>query len=67
MFLPEEALFRYALLEKGDEVANLADSSLMEKRTERPPLSRANTGSSLAKDLDVLVLVFPHLKPTAIS
>ena len=41
------------LLEKGDEVANLVDSSLMDKRTERPLLSRANTGLSLAKDLGV--------------
>ena len=48
--------FPLCLLEKGAEVANLVDSSLMEKRTERPLLSRANTGSSLAKDLGVLVL-----------
>ena len=34
----------------------------MEKTTERPLLSRANTGSSLAKYLSVLVLAFPHLK-----
>ena len=54
-----------ALLEKGDEVANLDDSSLMGKRIERPLLSRGNTGSSLAKDIGVLVLAFPHLKPTA--
>ena len=54
--------FPLCLLEKGDEVANLVDSSLMEKRTERPLLSRANTVSSLAKDLGVLVLAFPHLK-----
>ena len=32
---------------------------------ERPLLSRVNTGSSLTKDLGVLVLAFPHLKPTA--
>ena len=60
-------LFPLGLLEKGDEVPNLVDSSLMEKRTERPLLSRANTGSSLAKDLGVLVLAFPYLKPTATS
>ena len=54
------------LLERGDEVANLVDSSLMEKRIERPLLSRANTGSSLARYLGVL-LAFPHLKPTATS
>ena len=54
-------------LEKGDEVANLVDSFLMEKITERPLLSRANTGSSLAKDLGVLVLALAHLKSTSIS
>ena len=59
--------FPLCLLEKGDEVANLVDSSLMEKRTERPLLSRANTGSSVAKYLGVLVLAFPHLKSTATS
>ena len=57
--------FPLALLEKGDEVANLDDSSLMGKRIERPLLSRGNTGSSLAKDLGVLVLAFSYLKPTA--
>ena len=53
--------FPLGLLEKEDEVANLVDSSLMEttKKTERPLLSRANTGSSLAKYLGVLVLAFP--------
>ena len=55
------------LLEKGDDVANLDDSSLMAKRIQRPLLSRGNTGSSLAKDLGVLVLAFSHLKPTATS
>ena len=50
------------LLEKGDEVANIVDTFLIEKRTERPLLSRAKTGSSLAKDVGVLVLAFPHLK-----
>ena len=62
-----EGSFPLALLEKGNEVANLDDSSLMGKRIERPLLSRGNTGSSLAKDLGVLVLAFPHLKPTATS
>ena len=57
--------FPLALLEKGNEVANLDDSSLMGKRMERPLLSRVNTGSSLTKDLGVSVLAFPHLKPTA--
>ena len=37
------------------------------KRTERPLLSRANTGLSLAKDLGVLVLAFSHLKSAATS
>ena len=55
------------LWEKGDEVANLDDPSLMGKGKEPPLLSRGNTGSSLAKDLGVLVLSFPHLKPTATS
>ena len=41
-----EGSFPLALLEKGKEVANLDVSSLMEKRIERPLLSRANTGSS---------------------
>ena len=59
--------FPLALLEKGNEVANLDDSSLMRKTIERPLLSRGNTGWSLVKDLGVLVLAFPHLKPTATS
>ena len=59
--------FPSCLLEKGDGVANLVDSSLMEKRTERPLLSRANTGLRLAKDLGVLVLDFPHLESIATS
>ena len=54
-------------LEKEDEVANLVDSTLTEKRTEHPLLLRASAGSSLAKDLGVLVLAFPHLKSTATS
>ena len=62
-----EGSFPLALLEKGNEVANPDDSSLMGKRIERPPLSRGNTGSSLAKYLGVLVLAFSHLKPTATS
>ena len=53
--------FPLALLEKGN------DSSLMRKRIERPLLSRGNTGSSLAKDIGVLVFAFPHLKLTATS
>ena len=53
--------FPLALLEKGNEVTDLGDSSLMGKRIERPLLSRGSTGSSLAKALGVLVLAFPHL------
>ena len=41
--------FPLALLEEGNEVANLDDSSLMGKRMERPLLSRVNTGWSLTK------------------
>ena len=57
--------FPLALLRKGDKVANLDDSSLVGKWIEHPLLSRGNTGSSLAKDLGVLELAFPHLKLTA--
>ena len=62
-----EGSFPLGLLEKGDKVANLLDSSLVGKRIERPLLSRENTGSSLAKDLGVLALAFPHIKPTTTS
>ena len=54
--------FTLALLEKGNEVANLDDSSMIGKRIARPLLSRVNTGWSLAQDLAVLVFAFPHLK-----
>ena len=60
-----EGSFPLALFEKGDEVAYLDDSSLIGKRIERPLLSRGKTESSLAKDLGVLEVAFPHLKPTA--
>ena len=59
--------FPLALLENGNEVANLDDSSLMGKRTERSLLSRRNTGSSLVIDQGFFVLAFPHLEPTATS
>ena len=59
--------FPLALLEKGKDVAILDDSSLMRKRIERPLLLRGNTGSSVAKDLGVLVLAFQHLKMTPTS
>ena len=61
-----QRLLSVRLLEKGDEVANLDDSSLMQG-TERSLLSRGNTRSSLTKDLGALVLAFPHLNPTATS
>lgn len=51
------------LLGKVDEVANLIDSSMIEKRVERPPLG--NTESSFNRDLRVSVSTFPCLKPTA--
>ena len=38
--------FPLGLLEKGNEVAHLDDSSFMGKRMERPLLSRVNTKSS---------------------
>ena len=59
---PRGGSFPLCFLEKGDEVVNLADSSLMKKTTEHHLLSRANTGSSLAKYLGVLVLAFQNLK-----
>ena len=62
-----EGVFPLALLEKADEVAKLVESFLTGQRTERPLLSRGNTGSNFAKYLGVLVLAFPHLKPTATS
>ena len=55
------------LLEKGNEVAILDDSSLMGKTMEHPLQSRVDTGSSLTKDLGVFVLAFPYLKPIPTS
>ena len=54
-----EGSFPLGLGRKGDQVANLVDSSLMGKRIERPLLSRGNTGSSLAKDLGVFFVGLP--------
>ena len=51
------------LLRKGDEVANLVDSSLTGKRVERPSLLRGNAESSCTRDLGVAVSAFPHLTP----
>ena len=68
-FLAREHSFPLILLEKGDEVAKLADSSLKGKIIERPLLSRGNTGSKFAKYPGVLLigLAFPYLNPASIS
>ena len=55
-----EGSFPLGLSERGDEVADLVDSSLM--GVERPLLSPGNTGSSLAKDLGVLAVSYTHLR-----
>ena len=49
---------------KGHTVAILVDSSQMGKKVERPPLLRGHE-SSFNRDLGVLALALPHLKPTA--
>ena len=59
-----EGSFPLALFEKGNKVGSLEDASLVGKGIERPLLPLGNTGSSLAKDLGVSELAFPHLKPT---
>ena len=59
--------FPLALVEKGNEIADLDDSTFMGKRIHRPLLSQGNTESHLPKDLGFLQLAFPHLKPTAIT
>ena len=62
-----EGSFPLCLLEKRDEVANLVDSSLMEKKDRAPAVIASKHGWSFAKDLGVLVLAFPHLKSSATS
>ena len=62
-----EGSFPLALTEKREEVANLIDYFFTGKRIERSLMSRGNTGSSPARNLGVLVLAFPHLKPNATS
>ena len=62
-----EVFLSLGLVEEGHEVPIRGDSSLMGEMIERPLLSPGDTGSSLAKDLGVLVLAFPHLKPTTTS
>ena len=60
---PGESFLYVGLLGKGDEVANLVDSSLTGKRVERPSLLRGNAESSCTRDLGVAVSAFPHLTP----
>ena len=59
-----EGFLPVGLLGKGDEVADLVDSSLAGQRVERPPLLRGNAESGFTQDLRVSVSAFPHLKPT---
>ena len=53
------------LLEKGDEIANLVDTSLTGKNVERSPLLRGTAESSFTLDLGASVSASPHLKPTS--
>ena len=62
-----EGFLPVAFLGKMGEAANLIDSSLIEKRVERPPLLRGSTKSSFTRDLRASVSIFPYLKPTAIA
>ena len=57
--------FPLCLLEKGDEVANLVDSSLTEKTDRAPAVIASKHRIEPRKYLGVLVLAFPHLKPTS--
>ena len=59
--------FLVALLEKGNQVANLDDSSWMGKRIERPLLSREKHRIEPRQRCRCFSVAFPHLKPTAIS
>lgn len=54
--------FPVDLLGKVDEVANLVESSLIEKIIERPPLIPGSTESSSNRDVGVSVSAFPYLK-----
>ena len=60
-----EGFLPVGLLGKGDEVANLVESSLTGKRTELPSLLRRNAESSCTIDLGMSVSAFPYLKLTA--
>ena len=60
-----ESYFLLDLSEKGNEVANLIDTFMMEKRIERPLLSRGNTVPSLAEDLGVYCWLSHNPKQTA--
>ena len=66
MVLAKEALLVRPLREgrRGSKYCRLFIDG---KKTERPLLLRANTGSNLAKYLHGFVLEFPHLKQTATS
>ena len=50
------------LLGKTDEVDNLVDSPLVQKRVERPPAFRRKAESSVNRDLGVSVQASPNLK-----
>ena len=67
IFLARGSSFPLAVLEEGNEVARFVCSYLMGKRMERPIPSQGNAGSTLVNGLGVLLLTFPHLKPTAAS
>ena len=53
IFLARGGSFPLALLEEGDEIAELVYSSVMGKSIKRPLLSRGNTGSNLEQTLGV--------------
>ena len=63
----EEWYLHVDLLRKGDEVANLVDSSATGKWVERPPLTPGNAESSRTRDLRVSMSASRHLKATAIA
>ena len=54
-------------LEKGYKVANLVDSSVMEKKDRAPAVIASEHRIKPCKYLGVLMLAFPHLKTTATS
>ena len=62
-----EGFFPLDLLEMGNKVANVIDSSLMGKKGRAPATVAREHRIEPFKYLGVLVLAFPHLKPTATS